>query len=522
MHSKRIWRRIALFVFLFVLGFVTAAYYNREISHCMGVEILSEKDMQHFTAAAEQDLSSVILLDGSPAAIDKATKTIYVSQNMAEDTYYTQFGGIFSSADENITLAFAPDKNLENIAAVIKDGYTFKLIADIGGGEYVPYNVVFTTLPVVNMYGEVTGVRKEPEANSTGDRDVYTGVVSVWDGTYAGTGEYSAQSGIAQWHQRGNSTYWFEKKSWKLSFKDADGNNADFDFLGLEADDDWILNSIIRDDTRLREKVVIDLWNQGPAKEEYNHKMSTAKYVEVVNDGKYMGVYLLMRRIDAKYLELEDDIQVVKGGKGSIFYETVNTTDETATLEFMEKLRTGENLVYMHLDNWIDNSLFVDAFYMADNAARYNTFYIIENMESDPSVSIALWDTDFSLGISYIGGFVHGPEYADQIRRNKNELYDLAAINPGTYEKMSQRWAQLRQGVLATENVISVIEANYARLNESGAQARDKAVWDEQYGGTDTMQAMCDYVRVRLEYLDNCYANGDIIRETGDVVPALQ
>ena len=57
------------------------------------------------------------------------------------------------------------------------------------------------------------------------------------------------------------------------------------DFLGLEADDDWILNSLVIDDTRLREKTVMDLWNNGAANEEYNYKMSTGKYVELINDG---------------------------------------------------------------------------------------------------------------------------------------------------------------------------------------------------------------------------------------------
>ena len=288
MSYKRIWRRIALLICLFVLGFVTAAYYGQEISHCMGVKILSDEDMQRFTNSVQRDLSETVLLDGSPAAIDKTTNTIYISQNITADTYYTQLGGILSSADENITLAFAPDEKLEKLSEAAKEGYEFKLIAQLGDGEYVPYNVVFTTLPVVNMSGEITGVREAAETDSTGDRDVYTGTVSVWDGRYEGTGEYSAKSGTAQWHQRGNSTFWFEKKSWKLSFKDNEGNNADFDFLGLEADDDWILNSLIRDDTRLREKVVMDLWNSGPAEEEYNHKMSTGKYVEVINDGEYM------------------------------------------------------------------------------------------------------------------------------------------------------------------------------------------------------------------------------------------
>ena len=451
--------------------------------------------------------------------MDKNTNTIYVSQNITSQTLYTELGGVFGTTNKDVKIYFAEDEQLRNLESAVKEGHQFEIIALADNGKAARYHVVFTTLPVISMGGEVTGVRPADEFDATGDRDVYTGVVSVWDGLYEGNDSYSAKSSDAQWHQRGNSTFWYEKKSWKITFKDKDGDNKDMDFLGLEADDDWILNGIARDDTDLREKTVIDLWNSSMADEEYNHKMSTAKYVELVKDGEYMGVYLLMRRIDAKYLELDDDVEVAKGAKGELLYEMVNTKNEEKSLELLKGLYEGENIKYLNVDNWIDNSLFIDAFYMADNAARYNTFYIINDIDTNPEITITLWDTDFSLGIGYNMGFVHMPETADYYRRNKNELYLLAEIHPDIYDKMSQRWAQLRQGVLSTENILAVLTENYDRLNESAAFARDDARWHNEYGESDTYQAMCEYVKVRMEYLDNCYANGDVIRETGDTVP---
>lgn len=519
MQNNRILRVVALFVCIFALAFAGTAYYNREVSQCMGIPLLRDEKVQQISQFTQKDLSGVILLDGYPAAIDKETDTIYVSQNIDEKTYYTDFKGVFSSADENVSLYFAEDENLKKPMQSVKDGYTFALVAECSDGSFTKYNVVFTTLPVISMGGEITGVRKAGPLDATGDRDVYTGVVSVWDGAYAGTDSYSSKSSTARWHQRGNSTFWYEKKSWKLTFTDDEGNNADMDFLGLEADDDWVLNGIARDDTRLREKTVMDLWNNGAANEEYNYKMSTAKYVELINDGRYMGIYLLQRRLDAKYFEVDDTVQVAKGGKGEILYETVSTTDEETTIDTLVKLREGENVKCLDVDNWIDNSLLVDAFYMADNAARYNTFYIIKDMYTQPKISIALWDTDFSLGIGYNMGFVHQPERADSDRRNKDELYQLAEIHPEIYDKMSQRWVQLREGMLSTDNIINTLTANYAKLNESGAFARDDARWNNEYGETDTYETMCQYVRTRMEYLDSCYANGDVIRETGDTVP---
>ena len=73
----------------------------------------------------------------------------------------------------------------------------------------------------------------------------------------------------------------------------------------MGADDDWILNSLTMDDTRIREKLFMDLWNLNVEKTDYNFKMSTGEFVEVVMNGKYYGLCLLQRRLDAKYLELE-------------------------------------------------------------------------------------------------------------------------------------------------------------------------------------------------------------------------
>ena len=519
MRKKRILRLAVLILCAGALCFIASAYHRLEMSHCMGLRVLDKDEYAQIKSYSQFDISDIVLLDEFPAAVDKESNTVYVSQNITEKTYYTDLKGTFSSADDMVKLYFAPDEKLERLSEAVKDGYNFKLVAENAEGAFAQYNLVFTNLPVLNMSGEVTGVKKAGEYDVNGDRDIYSGTVSVWDGMYAGTEGYSAKSSNAQWNQRGNSTFRYDKKSWKLNFKNEDGNNADMDFLGLEADDDWVLNAVARDDTRLREKTVMDLWNNGVAQEEYNYKMSEGKYVEVVTNGEYMGIYLLQRRLDAKYLELDSSVQLAKGGKGHILYEPVNTSETEKTIQILENLRTGENVKYLDINNWIDNSLFIDAFYMADNASRYNTYYIIKDINTQPHISIALWDTDFSFGIGYNLGFIHQPDNADQLRRNKDELYQLAELYPDIYAQMSQRWAELRKGVLSTENVLSVITENNNCINECAAFARDDAKWANEYGDTDTYQAMCQYVQTRLEYLDKCYAAGNVIRETGDIVP---
>lgn len=511
------WPAMAAGIIAFVM--ISAGYIKSEHSKCMGVPVLTQQQTQQYTQYTYKDLSVDICHNDAAAAVDTNTNTIYISQQIADDTAYHQLKGRLSVGVKDVELFFAADESFSDLKNAVKDNHNFKLIADLGNGEYMQYGVVFTTLPVLSMCGEVTGTKPEEVTGSTGDKDVYTGQITVWDSLYAKTNEYSTQTGIAQWNQRGNSTFWFDKKSWKISFKDNDGNNKNYDFLGIEPDDDWILNAMVRDDVKLREKTVLDLWDTLYRQTDYNHQMSKGKYVEVINNGEYAGVYLLQRRIDAKYLGLDKDVQLIKGEKDDRGYTFVSGTQPQNALVFMQQFQAGENMQYLNVDNWIDNSLFTDAFYMADNAGRYNTFYVIEDIDTRPKLSIAMWDNDFSFGISYRGTFVYDLSGAASVRRNRNELYQLAQIHPDLYDKMSARWAQLRAGVLASENIIAVIQKNQAALDDSGAYIREKEKNGLQYGGDDTVQNMISYVTQRMEYLDRCYADGDIVRKTGEQPP---
>lgn len=520
MQYKKICRAVALLVLVALFAATTVYYTNRQSSICMGITVLDDKQTAQYIHYARTDLSDNIFFNKIPAAIDTQTDTIYIYQKINADTKHYQLKGRLNCDDENIKLYFAADEKLSDLKNAVKDNHNFKLIADLGNGEYMQYDVVFTTLPVLNMNGEVVGkkfVKINPD--ETGERDVFEGTVSVWDNNYSKTNTYSTQSGIAQWNQRGNSTFWFDKKSWKISFKDKDGNNKNYDFLGIEPDDDWILNAMVRDDVKLREKTVLDLWDTLYRQTDYNHPMSKGKYVEVINNGEYAGVYLLQRRIDAKYLGLDNDVQLIKGEKDDRGYTFVSGTQPQKALVFMQQFQAGENMQYLNVDNWIDNSLFTDAFYMADNAGRYNTFYVIEDIDTRPKLSIAMWDNDFSFGINYRGTFVYDISGAASVRRNRNELYQLAQIHPDLYDKMSARWAQLRGGVLASENIIAVIQNNQAALDDSGAYIREKEKNGLQYGGDDTVQNMISYVIQRMEYLDRCYDDGDIVRKTGEQPP---
>lgn len=513
--------RIIMFAAVAAMLLSVAGYcLHKEKSVCMGVPIISKEKAEQFTQLVEQDFNGRILHMDMPVAIDNASRTIYISQNIDETTLYTELDGMLTTL-ENQPVYFVWENEFDNFAQAVKDGHGFRLVIDTGSGTYMEYSVVFTNLPVVRIVGELSYINEE-------NRNVYYGDITVWDPLYEGTGKYRTVSGNLEWHRRGASTLGDDKKSWKLSLKNEDGTNNDLEFLGLEeGDDDWILNAIHRDDTKVREKIVMDLWNQLCETAPYNYKMSTGRYVEVVNNGQYWGLYLLQRRIDGKYLELEDEvlfksINATEGLPIEYFYDIIypkvemterddpnvdNLSEEEKECFALIEGLFNNDVSSIDMNNWVDVSLFVDLGYMADNSGRKNIYYIVEETENGTVSKQILWDTDFSFGISYKGGFVHETGDAYQKRRYRQEDEYLRECYSNFDTIMAERWFELRRTVLSQENIFEHITKNADEIELCGAAKREKELWGEYYeGGTDTMENLYLYIEQKLEYLDSCHS----------------
>ena len=322
------------------------------------------------------------------------------------------------------------------------------------------------------------------------------------------------QSSLLEWNRRGQSTFGFDKKSWKLSLKNEDGTNNDLDFIGIDQqDDDWILNAMALDDTKVREMLCMQLWNSLYSKtQDYNYKMSSGEYAEVVSNGKYYGLYLLQRRVDAKYLELAEDEVLLKGlksvGSDNIAdnYEIDQAAcSEDAVWKAMNGVFTRDDVSNMEIRNWIDVRLCIDFGYMPDNSGYQNTFYIVKNAENQPQISITLWDTDYAFGVGWgTDGFAYKPDGVDENRRYRLEYENMCTVYPQLDNMIAQRWSQLRKDILAEDNILRIIAEKEERINLCGAMNRDKSLWGLYYKGADSTESLREYITKRLLFLDGC------------------
>ena len=490
---------------LFVLVFVIGAFLLFEKQYCMEVPIVGEEKFLAYTNDLSIDITQ-LRFNNREIAADIAENTIYISQATDKISHYTAFQGKLDSKNPNYSLFFLKNVAMDDVSSAICGGAPLTL-AIVCGDTYRFVDVIITTLPVINMSGEQTHLNEDGRA-------VFSGSATLWAGRSAPENAYFTTSSDLQWHIRGNSTALEPKNSWKLSFKDENGGNRDLDLLGLGKDDDWILNSLTMDDTRIREKLFMDLWNTITAETDHNYKMSSGGYVEVVLGGKYMGLFLLQRRLDAKYLELSDEdvlLKVTHYQPASVeeAYEFVTpTADPEKIYAMMQGVFDGTDVSRYNLDNIADTNLMLQMTCALDNVSFKNMYIVLNKNHDDYTVFFVPWDTDMSFGVVWKDGigFCYDYRLTMDVYPVRIETDSILRACPEYQETVSQNWKYLRKTVLTENKILAHIDELYHRLDASGALTRDISLWSNRYGEADTVDALRKYIRERLAVMDMMYS----------------
>jgi hypothetical protein len=106
---------------------------------------------------------------------------------------------------------------------------------------------------------------------------------------------------------RGQSSQMFPMKSYSIELRNAAGNSQDQSLFGLPKEADWVLYAPYTDKTLMRNFLAYTLSN------ELGHWAAHCRFVEVVINGDYRGIYVFMERI--------------KRGSGRVNIAKLNATD---------------------------------------------------------------------------------------------------------------------------------------------------------------------------------------------------
>ncbi len=151
----------------------------------------------------------------------------------------------------------------------------------------VPDTLVLEThfpIFVINTYG--VSIPDDPKV------DGHLGI--IWNGNgniNKLTDPFNHYDGFIGIEVRGQSSQIYPKKSYSFETRDADGENLNVPLLGLPKENDWVLYAPFPDKTMLRNLITFEMARK---MEGY---ASRARFCEVVVNGDYKGVYVLLERI---------------------------------------------------------------------------------------------------------------------------------------------------------------------------------------------------------------------------------
>lgn len=239
-----------------------------------------------------------LFLNGRPAVFDKRNK-VYMfclpDSLRSENTYSARVNYDASAGLLAVNFHTAKDSTIVTFPD-IKGGKKTTVTLRTPDGDFYSSGIVFTFLPIVEMSAYGFGA----SSNHKGTLRVYSADAGITDTLYTMKG-----------HWRGNTSVGYAKKNYAIKLTDADGNSIDGKLLkGMRKDNNWILDAMFVDASRMRNRVSTDLWNDFAAAPYYADQEPKARtgtrgrFVEMILNGSYNGLYCLTEKMDRKQLKL--------------------------------------------------------------------------------------------------------------------------------------------------------------------------------------------------------------------------
>lgn len=491
-------------------------------------------------AEAAEPFFTELRFSGEKLPYDRLTSTFYLPLNIETSRWET---GELSSGSGEIRLLFEDNFTKESKQKVIRGGKSFRFYA-LSGTEYQECNLMVTGLPILSI-----------ETEETADTGAFGGMLYYWD---AKSKHNWTGSNILEAHIRGNTSRTYPKKGYKLTLKNQNKKGEVVSdkksLFGLRTDDEWILNAMYSDSSKIRDKLSVDLWNDFGAKvDEFPDAKfgSDLVYVEVFFNQEYWGLYGLMEPVDSKQLDLTKDGEIgtteysykavgFKGGdeerlkdatpfeRSLAAFELKGNHDNTdmaaweplfSYLTFRDQeddeAFAREAATLIDTDGALNAWIFFQAILGIDNRAK-NMYYVAKSNNQSYRIYFAPWDMDLTWGDALsVRAEAGQKEETDQpvwnVGLNTNLYSERINWEPGdrlvkldvenTRENIKEKWLKLRQGLFSDENLTRHIDKLSHELQDSGALDRDARRWPDSNFGEDYEQfkRMALY---RMKFLD--------------------
>jgi len=326
---------------------------------------------------------------------------------------------------------------------------------------------------------------------------------------------------------RGNTSRRFPKKSYRIKLVEVDGAKRDLALCGLRTDDDWILNPMYSDTSKIREAMAYWLWEQINSQGRVAASSRPA-YVEVWLNGVYHGLYLLQERVDRKQVGADKAM-------GILYKANANDRPDVDRLSVAGRAETCGGLELAFTGYAVKAAWAPAADYMATlngdtpgggtrlsrpNAVDYALWSMLVQARDNHFKNMFIhcawtdggyvlyripWDLNHTFGDLWDGD---SPEtnwvtYAISAFALDDGMKALVEADPTLMDDMRARWAELRAGPITEERILDKAHALFESLYP--AILRDTARWPAcgmGEGSAANIRDIEDYIRVTLARMD--------------------
>ena len=527
---KKSLRVILAVVSVIVLVAVTGFLVVQENAMVMGFySIKHDKAVTLCEASLADDTNTDMLFNGSLIPYDKSTNTYYVFQ--PEKDVFT--GNL--QAKNNKLEVYVTQDGAGQLYFLFEQNKTYKMSP-----------VVLSGVPLLNITLDDFDAQAQAKIIMDGatEKPINNGKYTMFSPAENSNKADMTQTGHLNLSLRGKTSLNFDKKGYKVSVVDKKGEKKNVSFLDMRDDDDWILNPLYSDNTKIKEKFAYSIWDDMTAQSDnLNQKSSRLEYVELFINGEYQGVYGLQERVDAKQVGLDKD--------NDLMYKC--TTERIPIeAEFIEQMDTDEcgywELAFAPSDmqggywhylknyidtywgvlletedtvswdkanevsdvqNTIDYYIFKQVLLAMDNGFK-NTFYYAD-ASKDGQITRIPWDVNFVLGDVYFNEppifsqYQSGWQTAELLQDIEFDQLYLAHPEQ-TAELLSERWGIMKETVFNEENINKLLRENHEFLLVNDVYTRDTAKWQE-CGTAFSIDALVSETLQRVEFFDSVVAD---------------
>ena len=345
-------------------------------------------------------------------------------------------------------------------------------------------------------------------------------------------------------HYRGATSLAYPKKGYHFKLnKVSTGDNIrgnDISLLGMRKDNDWILNALYSDQEKIRTVFSSKLWYDCCSKNN-SFRIDNGnefKYVEVILNGEYNGLYALGNPIDEKQMSLSKNKD---GYYNEYLFKKSGTNghDKSLTIKDLKENHEIKNALYsdeawdilqnsydkifngtdeekmstVDLNNYIDIYLFYNLIQGVDNVTLDNTinnsYITLKKYNNSYIMLITPWDLDQTFGNRWSlrsknNISMYGIGFEENRIMKLNPVFlleDKEDIN----NKLLDRYNELRNTYWSDDSISKILFQYESEIYGSGAFLRDEERWPSgNYNDAEEMLSKFkDYVYNRVGYLDS-------------------